>query len=74
MAKGLSNKNEIMLADLRYGKNETSVPIPSHWTLYQEHLIAPFFVLQMFTSILFALDESIFYSMFGFVLLFVCEF
>jgi len=39
-----------------------------------EHLVEPFFVLQLFTSALFAIDESPFYSLLGLFMLFMCEF
>lgn len=45
-----------------WGKNEFDIPLPSFWDLYQEHLIAPFFLFQVVCLCLWSLDEYWYYS------------
>ncbi len=62
MADGLSRK-EVKHAQTRYGSNGLDVPLPSFLTLYKEHAASPFFVFQIFCSLLWILDD---YGMFSF--------
>ena len=49
------------------------VPIPSFFDIYKEHLVAPFFVFQLFTSCLWLLDEYWYFSLMSLVMLFIFE-
>lgn len=42
---------------LRYGINLMKIPIPSFFQLYKEHIVAPFFVFQLFCISLWILDD-----------------
>jgi manganese-transporting P-type ATPase len=50
-----------------------SIPIPDFLTLYQQHMVAPFFVFQLFTSALWLLDEYWYFSLMSLVMLFIFE-
>lgn len=41
----------------RWGPNRFDVPLPAFGALLQEHLLAPFFVFQVFCVALWALDD-----------------
>ncbi len=46
----------------KYGKNSLIMPIPSFWHLYKDHLLAPFFVFQVFSIILWVFEDQWQYS------------
>jgi hypothetical protein len=61
---GLKNQDISNELGLKFGKNTFDVPIPSFMSLFKEHLVAPFFVFQIFCVCLwflvfFVFDESI---------------
>jgi cation-transporting ATPase 13A1 len=60
-------------ADLVWGPNKMSVPIPDFLDIYKEHMVAPFFVFQLFTTALWLLDEYWYYSLMTLVMLFSFE-
>ena len=43
-AAGLQDKEEEKNANLLWGNNTMKIPIPTFLELYQEHVVAPFFV------------------------------
>lgn len=43
-AEGLKEKQEEARANMVWGNNEMHIPIPTFLDLYQEHVVAPFFV------------------------------
>lgn len=60
-------------AALVWGQNKIDIPIPKFMDVYQEHLVAPFFVFQIFCSALWLLDEYWYYSLFTLFMLFIFE-
>jgi cation-transporting ATPase 13A1 len=43
-ATGMQDKKQIEKADLVWGSNKMHIPMPKFLDLYQEHVVAPFFV------------------------------
>lgn len=72
-AVGLQTEVEEKKADLVWGNNVMKIPIPSFLDLYKEHIVAPFFVFQLFCNLLWLLDEYWYYSIFQLVMLFFIE-
>ena len=56
-----------------WGNNKMNIPIPGFLDLYKEHVVAPFFVFQMFCTLLWLLDEYWWYSLFNLSMLFFFE-
>mmetsp|Transcript_3189 Transcript_3189/g.9719 ORF Transcript_3189/g.9719 Transcript_3189/m.9719 type:complete len:1218 (+) Transcript_3189:107-3760(+) len=52
---GLNEEARIQ-ALIRYGLNRIEIPLPKFWDLYQEQLLSPFFVFQVFCILLWVLD------------------
>ena len=48
-----------------WGNNKMNIPIPKFLDLYKEHVVAPFFVFQLFCTLLWLLDEYWYYSLFN---------
>jgi hypothetical protein len=57
----------------RFGSNRIDVPMPAILTLVREHAVAPFFVFQIGVTLLWCLDDYIYYSLYSFGLLFFME-
>ena len=72
-SKGLSTEILIKQTRIKYGLNKFDIPIPSFLELFKEHMVAPFFVFQIFCVALWFLDEMWYYSLFTLVMLFVFE-
>lgn len=53
----------IAMTTERYGSNRLEIPLPTFRELFQEALLAPFFVFQVFCIFLWMLDEHPFYSL-----------
>jgi len=64
-AEGIQDKQEETKAHLVWGNNTMKIPIPKFFDLYKEHLVAPFFVFQLFCTLLWLLDEYWYYSLFN---------
>ncbi|RKO87775.1 E1-E2 ATPase-domain-containing protein, partial [Blyttiomyces helicus] len=73
VSKGLATEKEIKAATEKYGLNKFDIPIPSFQELFKEHIVAPFFIFQMFCVALWFLDEMWYYSLFTLFMLFVFE-
>lgn len=56
-----------------FGPNSYQIPIPSFKELMIEHVLAPFFVFQVFSILCWMLDEYFIYSVFSLVALFIIE-
>ena len=56
-----------------YGMNRMEVPIPKFFDIYKEHLVAPFFVFQIFCSVLWLMDEYWYFSLMTLFMLFIFE-
>lgn len=67
------NGGEVVGAELCYGLNLFDIPKPTFKELFAEHLVAPFFVFQLFCVALWFMDEYWYYSLFTLGMLFVFE-
>lgn len=72
-AEGLETEQEVKKAHLVLGPNKMSIPIPQFHEIYKEHMVAPFFIFQLFTNALWLLDEYWYYSLMSLVMLFMFE-
>ena len=63
----------IKKADLIWGSNKMEVPIPQFIDIYKEHMVAPFFVFQLFTTCLWLLDDYWYFSLMQLWMLFFFE-
>ena len=48
---------EISSLNKKFGQNIMKIPIPSFFELYKEHMVAPFFVFQLFCILLWVVDD-----------------
>lgn len=72
-SKGLKILKEVEDTQQRYGTNTFDIPVPTFTELFQEHMVAPFFVFQLFCVGLWLLDEYWYYSLFTLFMLFAFE-
>ena len=72
-AEGIQNEQEEKKAALVWGQTKIDIPIPKFHEVYMEHLVAPFFVFQIFCSALWLMDEYWYYSLFTLFMLFMFE-
>ncbi|OHT14736.1 E1-E2 ATPase family protein [Tritrichomonas foetus] len=56
-----------------FGLNSYQIPVPSFKELMKEHVLAPFFVFQVFSICCWMLDEYFIYPLFSLVSLFILE-
>jgi cation-transporting ATPase 13A1 len=71
--EGLEDDLAKKKADLIYGSNKMSIPIPDFLDIYKEHLVMPFFVFQLFTTCLWLLDDYWYFSLMSLGMLFMFE-
>ncbi|KAG2488279.1 hypothetical protein HYH03_013129 [Edaphochlamys debaryana] len=72
-ASGLGSEAKQIATYDRYGPNRVDVPLPAFSELMKEHLVAPFFVFQVFCVLLWMLDEYFYYSFFTLFMLVTFE-
>lgn len=51
------DENSLDFSKEIYGGNSMRIPIPSFFSLYKEHIVAPFFVFQLFCILLWVFDD-----------------
>ena len=71
--EGIVDKASLNQADLVWGPNKMSVPIPQFLEIYKEHMVAPFFIFQLFTTCLWLLDDYWYFSLMQLWMLFFFE-
>ena len=71
--KGFMKTKEVEIAESKYGNNDLEIPMPQFFEIFKEHMVAPFFVFQIFCTFLWMLDEYWYYSLFTFSLLLFAE-
>ncbi|KAK8794600.1 hypothetical protein WA158_001581 [Blastocystis sp. Blastoise] len=70
--KGLNFKS-YDLSKTKYGFNSIDIPVPKYWDLIVQHITAPFFLFQVFSVLLWSLDDSFVYSLFTLFMLYFME-
>lgn len=71
--KGYMKNREMELAENKWGLNELDIPLPQFVDIFKEHMVAPFFVFQIFCTFLWLMDEYWYYSLFTLALLMFAE-
>ena len=65
--------DEVLKLRAKFGENRMKIPIPSFFSLYKEHIVAPFFVFQLFCIMLWVFDDYGLHSFISLVMLCVFE-
>lgn len=71
-SRGLTS-DKIPLIEKHYGLNIFDIPVPTFVELFVEHMLAPFFVFQLFSISLWLMDEMWYLSIFSLIMLFSFE-
>ena len=70
--KSLTNE-QILERKAKFGENKMKIPIPSFISLYKEHILTPFFLFQLFCTILKIFDNYNFYLLISLIMVCVFE-
>jgi len=70
---GIGSTSELKKAISKYGNNTMEIPMPKFADLFKEHVVAPFFVFQIFSSALWLLEEHWYLPLFNLAMLFIME-
>ena len=65
--------DDVLKLRAKFGENRMKIPIPSFFTLYKEHIVAPFFVFRLFCIMLWVFDDYGLHSFISLVMLCVFE-
>mgnify|MGYP004705476759 CR=1 FL=1 len=73
--KGISGFSSNIIPGMQtyYGLNTFDIPVPTFVELFIEHMLAPFFVFQLFSISLWLMDEMWYLSIFSLIMLFSFE-
>ncbi len=72
-ARGINSARAYAHAHGYFGPNTIEMPVPRFLDLFTEHLMAPFFVFQVFCVVLWMMDEYWYYALFTLAMLLVFE-
>lgn len=70
--RGLTS-DKVPFLQKHYGSNLFDIPVPTFAELFVEHMLAPFFVFQLFSISLWLMDEMWYLSIFSLIMLFSFE-
>jgi cation-transporting ATPase 13A1 len=66
------NSTDIENTKKMFGTNNMKIPVPSFFELYKEHIVAPFFVFQLFCILLWVVDDYGVHSFITLTMLTIC--
>ncbi|OQR83461.1 P-type ATPase (P-ATPase) Superfamily [Achlya hypogyna] len=72
-AMGYHSRTALEAASLKWQTNALEIPIPAFSALLKEHLVAPFFVFQFLCTMLWCLDDYVYYSLLTLLMLVLFE-
>ena len=67
------SNDEVSKLKAKFGENKMRIPIPSFFSLYKEHIVAPFFVFQLFCILLWVFDDYGLHSLISLAMLCIFE-
>lgn len=70
---GIGDEVDLRRAISKYGSNTMEIPMPKFAELFKEHVVAPFFVFQIFSCVLWLLEEHWYLPLFNLAMLLLME-